>query len=30
MIAINWEADRFQDHRPLHTCGRIGLGGHWR
>ncbi len=27
MIAINWEADRFQDHRPLHTCGCIGLGG---
>jgi hypothetical protein len=27
MIAIDQEAVRFQDHRPLHTCGCIGLGG---
>jgi hypothetical protein len=24
MITINWEADRFQDHRRVHTCG-LGL-----
>ena len=26
MLAINWEADRFQDHRRLHTCG-LAVGG---
>lgn len=30
MITIHSEGVRIRSHRRLHTCGRLGMGGHWR